>query len=504
MSSLRVLVAAAVVGALAATAAAQVAEWTDDAARLRATASVQVPVDDQARAALELTRELDPDGQWLMAAVVVPGEGSVPARRVFLDTSRFERVAGDFLDPALAAPISARLDDLRDAEVPVADGDTVSVTVRGVSSRSAGVLRPRVRLDYVDSARRGRTVRFAFELPLDGAARSATEPLPGCAQGCVLRAVTLRRTPGDSPLPWLVSGIDLGGLDGLGAMLTPDPPPLAGEDRPTFVDGGLLAGPTFAPLTARADEQAVGEPTPVLATDSAVWEGAPVLETTGGVDRPAALLDRLPALPLVERDGVLADLPSSLVADLPTVPAARVMVLARADTPARVLAELTDRTGTEPVTFADVARTFAGDGRAAQAQVYALMAGFCLLAALLVLAAAAARQRGAWLRDVAALRVVGLGARPLRRAGLVEVAWLGAAAVLATAVGSWAAVRLLLANLALVEVPEHALLLRTDVDVVPILGATVTVALLVVVVVGRARSLGADRSRPAILREETV
>ena len=74
---IRLVVAAAVVGAVSVTGAQQVDDWADDTARIRAGAAVQVPVDGDVYDALGVSHELDPDGEWLMAAAVVPGTGSV-------------------------------------------------------------------------------------------------------------------------------------------------------------------------------------------------------------------------------------------------------------------------------------------------------------------------------------------------------------------------------------------------------------------------------------------
>ncbi|WP_341231744.1 FtsX-like permease family protein, partial [Nocardioides salarius] len=79
--AVQVLVAAAVVAGVALTAAVQVEQWTERSARLVAGAPLRIDLETDAEPALELTRRLDPDGRWLMAAVLVPGEGSVPARR---------------------------------------------------------------------------------------------------------------------------------------------------------------------------------------------------------------------------------------------------------------------------------------------------------------------------------------------------------------------------------------------------------------------------------------
>jgi hypothetical protein len=72
----------------------------------------------------------------------------------------------------------------------------------------------------------------------------------------------------------------------------------------------------------------------------------------------------------------------------------------------------------------------------------------------------------------------------------------------ATVAGAVAAVRLLLAHLSLVAVPEHAVPLRTTLDWWPVGFAAAVAATVVVAVSGRGRAVRADRSRPAILREE--
>ena len=498
----RILVAASVVAALAVTGATDVDDWTDDTARLRAGAPLQVELDTDAVGALRMTRDLDPDGRWLMAAVLVPGQGSVPARRAFLDTSRYDAVVGDFLAGTAAAGVGARVGRLSGDNPTIATGDTVRATARGVSARRSGEVRPRVTVAYIDQ--RGHTSEITIPLRItpDGAEVSATQPLRGCAGGCSITGLVVDRTR-DSGLPWLLTGLDFGGVDALAPAWRTVPSTTLGVApvELTPVDEGFLVPSSNQPL--RAFPVGGAARLSVLATDSATWdEQPPLVDSTGGDERRADVVARLPALPLVEADGLLADLSLAAAGAPPTVPAAEVMVLARADTPPGLLADLTEAAGHRPHTLAAVDAATAEETGAAQARMYSLMAGFCLLAALLVLAAAVARQRAAWLREVAALRVIGVPTDQLRGSGVVEVLWLATAAVLATVAGAVAAVRLLLAHLALVTVPEHAVPLRTDLDWWPIALAAAAAALVVLVVVGRGRTVQADRSRPAILREE--
>ena len=365
-------------------------------------------------------------------------------------------------------------------------------------------MRPRVVLDYVDESGNDRTASASVRLPRDGGTRQATAHLRGCAGGCLLSTITLARSPGDSTLPWTLTSLDFGGVDALaGGWRAASPDQDGRPGGPVTVDEGLLAPASSRPLVA---ERASGGPrTPVLATTSAVWpDGRRLLNSPGGDERPATVLARLPALPLVEADGLLADLPTAAAGAPPTVPAAQVMVLARADTPATVLAALRERTGARPHTLAQADAATATQTGATQARVYSLMALLCVGVALLVVAAAVARQRAAWVREVAALRAVHLPLAELRRSGRLEVAWLALAAVLATVVGAVAAVQLLLAHLALVRVPLHAVPLRAGLATWPLVAAAVLAALVVVVVLGRGRATSGDQSRPATLREETA
>jgi len=305
-------------------------------------------------------------------------------------------------------------------------------------------------------------------------------------------------------LPWLLTALDVGGTDALALDWQVRDPTRYGEPvAPTVVDEGLLAVTSRFPLDTVP--QTSGDNVPLLATSTAVWlDGPPELDSPGGDERPATVLARLPGLPLVEADGVLADLPRAAAGAPPTVPAAEVMMLARADTPDSVLDALDEAAAARPRTVADFRDQTTAEARSTQASVYTLMAVCCLLVALLVLATAVARQRVWWLRDVAALRVVGVDARRLRRAGLWEVVALALATVAGSVAGAVLAVRLLLANLSLVQVPEHAVPLHTSLAATPVLLAALAAALVVLVVAGRGRSIAERSSRPALLREETA
>ncbi|WP_300645243.1 FtsX-like permease family protein [Nocardioides sp.] len=504
---LRVLVAAGAVAGLAVTGAAQVSAWADETARLRAGAPLRIDLErgagGDATSVLALTQRLDPEGQWLMGAVVVPGEGSVPARRAFVDVARAERVVGDFFEATSAARIGGLADRLTDASsawaVP-STGTSIQVEVAGVSARADGTLRPRVDVEIADPAGQVLVAGIRLELLTSGAPVGSSIPVD-CVAGCTVRSVTLSRTPGDRDLPFVLTRLQIGSTDLVEREWEPaEPATDAGPGGPVEVSDGLLAPASPGRLTALP---ARGEgPVPVLVTRTATWEGDPVLESPGGEDLPARVVARFPALPLVEADGVYADLPRAAAGAPPTVPAAEVMVLARADTPAALLAELREETRAEPRALEVVTADVREATGAAQAQAYLLMAAFCLLVALLALLTAVARQRPTWVRDVAALRAVGVTPATLRRSTLVEAGLLLVVTGVAVALGTWASVGLLLGRLGLVTVPEHAVDLRTAVAPLPLAVAAAVCAVLVVAVVVRGRAVDPARSSPGRLREE--
>jgi hypothetical protein len=504
-SPIRLVVAATVLAGVSLTGAHQVGQWSEDTARMRAGAPYRIALPDaDVDEALGLTRDLDPDGEWLMAAALVPDEGSVPARRAFLDVARYDAVVGDFFADTPAAGVSGRVADLVPVDaVKVATGDTVSASVRGVSRRVRGDLRPRVEVVYSRPGVEEESISLAFDIAASGAPDRVERRLPGCAGGCVASAIVLRRSPGDAPLPYVLTRLEFGGTD-----LLDRPWQSTGRDQtgapagPLAVDDGLMM--VASPPTQEAVADQGTRRTPILATDSASWpEGPPLLDSPGGDDRPAEVIEQFPALPLVEADGVLADLPLAAAGAPPTVPAAEVMVLAAADTPQDVLAAVAQAPGAEtPRTLTDVENSTSLETGAVRARVYALVAGFCVVVALLVLASAIARQRAGHRTEVASLRALGVGFAESRRSGRWEIGALGLGAVVATVVGGVAGVVLLLRNLALVEVPAHSVPLDAGVAVLPIAASAFAAAVLVVLVGGRGLTSPRDQTRPALLREE--
>jgi hypothetical protein len=504
VSPLRLVVAAAVLAGVALTGAQQIGQWSEDTARMRAGAPYRISLEDaDVQEALRLTRDLDPDGKWLMAAAVVPDEGSVPARRAFLDVARYDAVVGDFFEGTPAAGVTSRINELAPKDASsLATGKTVTASARGVSSRLRGDLRPRIEVDYADPAGDEKSITLALDVATDGAPDQVQQRLPGCDGGCTVTAVVLRRTLDDERLPYVLTGLDFGGIDALDRSWHSTGRSQSGAPAgPVEVDDGLMM--VASPATQEAVPDQAELRTPILATDSASWpDGPPLLDSPGGDDRPAEVIAQLPALPLVEADGVLADLPRAAVGAPPTVPAAEVMVLAAANTPQDVLDAVTGEPGAQLRSLAEVETSTAAEAGAARANAYALMAVFCLVVALLVLASAISRQRAVHRREVAALRVLGVGFADTRRSGRWEIGALALGAVVATVLGGVAGVVLLLGNLSLVDVPLHSVPLDLGVAVLPLALSALVAGALVVLVGGRGRSTRPEQTRPALLREE--
>ena len=106
-------------------------------------------------------------------------------------------------------------------------------------------------------------------------------------------------------------------------------------------------------------------------------------------------------------------------------------VVVATDTPDALVDRLTEATGTTARSLEDVRRTIGAAASVDQARAYALMAVFCALVALIALAAGVARHLRGYRRDVASLRLLGVGLGAARRAGRAEMVALAAVVLVA-------------------------------------------------------------------------
>lgn len=497
----RLLVSATVLATLALAGAGRVATWTDHTARLESGAATRVGFDQSAIGVLQLTRTLDPQGRWLMAAVFVPGTGGGSERRTFLDTERYDAVVGDFLDDSTGIRMTDRTAELRAGVGPamIATGDTWRIGLAAATDRSpVDGLRVTATLHYLDDNGYVGSATARTTLDGTGSPRVVTAGLEGCRTGCIATGLTVAE-PGGDGVPLLLTALELGQdpavdvleqpwvlVDGSAGQSFYGPAGVAVTPGP---NGGLALQPDRGPL-------------PVLATPGLEWPSdGRIVETPGGVDRVADVVGELDAGPFVQATGLVADLPRALVGDSPTVPAAEVYVLARSGTPAAMLDALAAAGGSSPTPLAAVRDEIVADTGAGQARAFALMALFCLAVAVLALSGSAARLRSSYRREVAALRLVGVPAGQIRRAGRAETALLAVAVVGTGVVGGVLAVRLLLGSLPVVRLPADAPALGTAIPWWAVLVAAGVSVLALAGVQSLARS-GPDRAtRPSILRE---
>ena len=502
----RLLVAAAVVAGLALGGAATVDAWADETARLRAGAALQVPFEGSAAAALRATRRLDPEGRWLMAATVATRGSRDTDRRAFVDAARLDRVSGDHLARTGAADVLSHAAAMRTGRVAsLAAGQRLVAVGRGRGARPGTVV---LGLDHVTADDVAATTTLRLHLDARGRLTGTAARVPGCAAGCSLQRLVVAPVPG-SPSPQLsLSALRIGDRDLLAHGWRREHG--AGNDggqRGTVVfPGGLGITPALRAPVALVPE-AARTTLPVLATDgTAASPPGAVVDGPGGNPRRADLLARVPALPLVEGVGVLADLPAALAGSPPTVATGRVLVLARADTPAGVLGRLAAAAGERPRDLAAVGAEVRAETGAAQASGYALVAAFAGLVALLAAAASARRRRAARRAEVAALRLLGLPRADLARATRAEVLLRAAFVAIAGAAGAWGASALLLPTMPLVRVPVAAVAFEpgaTSPAVAVAAGAAGVAAGALAGLVGwRAARTRGSATRPAILREE--
>ncbi len=515
----RLLVAASVLAALTLTGALAVSGWADDSARLSVGGARFVPFDGGGQAALTTSRTLDPDGRHLMAVATVTDPREAGDRRAFVDTSRYEAVVGDYLGSTPAADSTGLVDGLATGEEPfVVTGDTFEVAVtnqRDLPYRN-GLY---VAVDYFDDDSATATAETEIRFPEGERSAEFSMPVDDCASSCVVRSVrvesvirfryqdgyrggpafTAWERSADPDMSVLVTRLTLGDHDLLDQVYVPSPDLVMGAYQAAVVNrpDGLEVHGLRSSSTEVVPETGSG-PLPALVTTGAGRVG--VVATPGARDRVLDLRGTVDALPFVATGGVLADLPSALVGDDPAAVAAQFGIVAGPGTPDAMVAQLLDASG-NPARTAESARQAAYDASGAQqASVYVLMAGACLLVALIALASSIGRQRAEHRAQVAALRVVGVPTGTARRAGRLELGLLATLTGIGVLAGGWVSVRLLLAHLRLVAVPAFDVPVDTSVQWLPLVGAALVAALVVLVLGGRSRDVPERLTRPATLR----
>lgn len=500
----RLVIAAAVVTAVTASATSAVGAWQDESTRLSLGGPRQLAVAGGALAAYQASRAADPAGHWLMAIVSAPDQ-SEPYRRVFVDSARWRAVVGDFLHDTGADEVSQRLKGLTvGSPVHLATGNTISAAFSNASvqaTRGAGLT-----VQYVGTDGSVRSVSLTPGRPkVSIGSTTITRKLRGCARGCAVMQLTVDgyETPGGRPFV-VIRGLDLGGqsvLDSTKWVVRSGP----GGEEPR-AGSGLRVRLNRAGVPTELRPVEATQRLAALTTRGLELHGSsasPITYAVDGSQHPVDVVGHLEALPLLGRSGALLDLPRALAGGGPTIAEADAVIVARADTPQAVLEDL-DASG-----LVQGERDFASTLDQAQrrpdvqgVRLYTLMSLFGALIAIAGLGASVNAQRSERRREAASLRVTGVRVRHINAAYRREALWLSAGAFVSVTITGWLAARLTLGGLALVpETPYSPALQHTPPWVTVVLVA-VGAALAVGVVTLSGNRRVAHTSPPSMLRDD--
>jgi len=436
------------------------ADWRDDAGRLQAGGPIAVPFQAGGLRAYAAAHDADPQGRWLMAAVAVH-DLSPAHRRVFVDAARWNAVVGDFVHGTSAADASDHMSTLADQGGPtMMKSDSIQVDVSSIGAGGSGT----VSIDYLSDHGYPQTAHVKV-----GHTGSVTAALPSCRVGCALLSVTLAGDPFD------VSTVTAGKTRLLGS---------ASHDE---------GAPDHALTVVAGDAPVAALTTPGLLRSS-------VVDGIDGDSHPVHVVGSVGAVPFVGRAGSLLDLRRVLRGAAGTVAAARSVVLARADTPADVLARLHEDGGGKPTTYTAVADRLDSTPQARADSLALLVAVGVGLVALTHLLAWLAGQVGRRRTEVAGLRVAGIGPHAVRRAYVVEAVMLASVVMVAAAIAAVATTIPLLKPMELVGGWGSAPVLVLEIRPFTLGGVVLGIALLTAALCAFVFTRFGRAARPAALR----
>jgi hypothetical protein len=430
------LVAAVAVAGYAACAVDVAAGGRAVAAGLGNGAERVISVEQVSRGGLlNAVRAIDPDGDFAMAAVRLPGGGPESPPGLALDAGRLGTVPIWPDDGPAPAEVARALHPAAPAPV-ILPGQDIALDLTTTGMARNRPLRLNVSLSSLTGLGED-TVGLGLlnDGPYTYQQRSAA-----CEDGCRLKGISLSSSPGVTGVTGRVvlRGLRVTGpdRDALPADQLRDPARWrvteSGVRLGAVPDGLLIEVNAPDGLSRGAWVQAADSPLPLPMATSGNLD----VETIAGFDGrsvPAVPVAQLPAIPQLGRDAVLVDLDYLERWSTDTGQAIAPQVWLSRDAPADVLDRLSDQglAVVDDVSAAQLLAQLDEQGPALALWFYVL-AG-CLATALaggaLVLAATVDRTRR--VEDLSALRTQGLGRRALRRATLWTYPALVLAAVLA-------------------------------------------------------------------------
>ena len=459
-SVVRVMVAAAVLLAVTLTGGHTASQWRDDAGRLRAGGPLVLSFEQGGLRAYAAAHDADPDGKWLMAVVAI-NDLDPTARRVYVDSGRWNAVVGDFLGGTSAGSAGAHMSTLADQDGPtMMRGESLSVDVSSIAAGARG----RVTVTYLSDLGYAQTTHVTF-----AHAGTITSGLGACAVGCAVLSVDL------SGAPFALSRIGAGSDEVLGATR-------------------YAGGATQPALTV---EHGADQASALMTRDLA---NASVVDGIDGNTVAVHTIGSVGAVPFLGRSGSLLDLGQVLRGAVGTVADAQSVVVARAGTPADVLTRLRKDGGRNPTTYSSVADHLDATPSARAdylALLVAIGVGLVALTHLLAWLAGQLERRRA---EVAGLRVAGIAPRAVRRAYLVEATLLALVVLVTAAIAAAVTTVPLLKPIRLVGGWAQAPELRLAVEPVTLAVVVIGVAGLTAVLCAFVFTRFGRAARPSALR----
>lgn len=397
--------------------------------------------------AIALTRRIDPDGEWIMAAASATNPG---ANFSIVDSSRLARVATWPPTWSPGLDVDQVVDEIApDGVVPTVQGTRLSVTIDNRADIE-GDLAVEVRFGS-----RGGTPLKAYLGPFPEGESTRSTKVPFCREGCPLEGMTLGGGAGTNTrmsgtlrvLDISVDGSPVpGGIDGAAWTPTPDPAVRtsitameeSGGALDLSVDTGDSVG--MARLTAGGitrDRRALAGPDVQDRAIAKLDEGYGLI--------PVERVGEIEGMPFTGPSGLLVDY-SSFITDHPVYDnLMTVHVLARDGTPSSITEALSEAGLSIGTTLAQERHVLDQSAYALALRLYGVVAALVLVMALAGLFVSAAVQLPARRRDAAALRVVGVPRGAVMVAVVRELAVvLGSAAlagILAGSLAQWVVLR---------------------------------------------------------------
>lgn len=400
--------------------------------------------------AVDLTRRLDPDGEWIMAAASITNPG---ANFSVVDSSRLARVATWPPTWTPGQSVEQVADEIApDGVVPSFEGRRISLTIDN-RARVEGGLKAEVRFGT-----RAGVPQKVYLGPFPKGESTQSAKVPFCRTGCPLEGMTLGGGAGTNTamngsirlVDISVDGTPLaGGIAGAEWRATPDPAVRTSITDLQETDGGLdLTVDTGDSVgMARLTSGGITRERPALAGPG-VQERAMVRLDEGSslipVD-PIGGIGAVEGMPFTGPSGLLVDY-SSFITDRPVFENLfTTHVLAREGTPASITEGLSKAGLTIGTTLVQERRVLDQSAYALALRLYGVVAALVLLMALAGLFVSAAVQLPARRRDAAALRVVGVPRSSVMVAVVRELGVvLGSAAlagILAGSLAQWVVLR---------------------------------------------------------------